>query len=308
LVNEIVDLDSALNQAANDNEESRSDRSDEDGEEEMKESMTPNTLNKSKLSIGEQKKILKTLATNHSFANAPKGEQDEIEVDMDGFHGYNLTMNEAIKKIQSQYKNGQLVKAPGNDKMTKGKDANKKNLAAAPGSSKMVKGKEQGKNLLRDAPGKEGDVDFDGVDAAGNKYEIGYNIAEGKTTATNYAKTPNGGSKVKSTSGTTKNNTTAHAPESGKHAPQTKGTTPNNLVHAPENGKHAGETHKPTLMNSLISAPDSGKRAKETNSVVAGITKKQGLVSAPGKEGNVNFKAAKDRGYNLSEGEELKKK
>jgi len=308
LVNEIVDLDSALNQAANDNEESRSDRSDEDGEEEMKESMTLNTLNKSKLSIGEQKKILKTLATNHSFANAPKGEQDEIEVDMDGFHGYNLTMNEAIKKIQSQYKNGQLVKAPGNDKMTKGKDANKKNLAAAPGSSKMVKGKEQGKNLLRDAPGKEGDVDFDGVDAAGNKYEIGYNIAEGKTTATNYAKTPNGGSKVKSTGGTTKNNTTAHAPESGKHAPQTKGTTPNNLAHAPENGKHAGETHKPALMNSLISAPDHGRKAKETNSVVAGITKKQGLVSAPGKEGNVNFKAAKDRGYNLSEGEELKKK
>jgi len=308
LVNEIVDLDSALNQAANDNEESQNSDSDEDGEEEMKESMKINTLNKSKLSIEEQKKILKTLATNHSFASAPKGEHGEIDMGLDGFHGYNLTMNEAVKKIQSQYKNGQLVKAPGDDKMAKGKDANKKNLATAPGSSKMVKGKEQGKNLLRDAPGKEGDVDFDGEDAAGNKYEIGYNIAEGKTTGTNYAKTPNGGSKVNQTSGTTKNKTLAHSPENGKQASQTKGTTANNLSHAPKSGKHAGETNRPTLMNSLISAPDHGKKAKETNSVVSGIAKRQGLVSAPGKDGNVDFKASKDLGYNLAESEDLKKK
>jgi prefoldin subunit 5 len=286
LVNEIVDLDSALNQAANDNEES--DRSDDDSEEEMKESMTPNTLNKSKLSIEEQKKILKGLSTNHSFANAPKGEQEEIDMDMDGFHGYNLTMNEEIKKIQSKYRNGQMVKAPGDSKIVKGKDANKKNLYEAPGSGKTVKGKVHGKDLLGDeAPGKSGNVDFEGNDGVSSDYEIGYNVKEGKMIPTNYAKVPNGGSK----------------------ASMTKSVDPNKtLVDAPESGKSASETYRPSLMNSLISAPDHGKKAKETNPANTGIMKRQGLVSAPGKEGDVNYKSNNKSGYNLSEAEDLKKK
>ena len=286
LVNEIVDLDSALNQAANDNEES--DKSDDDGEEEMKESMTPNTLNKSKLSIEEQKKILKGLASNHSFANAPKGEQEEIDMGMDGFHGYNLTMNEEVKKIQSKYKNGQMVKAPGDSKITKGKDANRKNLYVAPGSGNTVKGKVHGKNLLGDdAPGKSGNVDFEGNDGVTADYEIGYNIKEDKAVSTNYAKVPNGGSEAAMTKGVNSNKT---------------------LVDAPESGKSAKETYRPSLMNSLMSAPDQGKKAKETNTVNSYVTKNQGLVSAPGKEGDVDFKSSKKSGYNLSEAEDLKKK
>ena len=219
-VSEIVDLESALNKAANDKEDSE--RSEEEGGEEVKESMSINTLNKSKLSIEEQKKILKGLADKHSFSNAPRGEQDEIEMGIDGFHGYNLTMNEAVKKIQKKYKNGNF-------------------LAKAPGNDKMVKSKSVGKKLLSDAPGKKGNIDFDGEDASKDSYDIGYNIKEQKV-STNYSKTPNGGSKAPETKGTTKV-TYTKAPEGGSKASETKGTTStDSLSDTPKSGKKTKET------------------------------------------------------------------
>jgi hypothetical protein len=88
LINEISDLEEALSQAAEKNAES----SEEDGEEEVKES---NNLNKSDLSIEEQKNILKNFADMHGFTKAPKGETEEkIELGLDSLHGYNITMNE----------------------------------------------------------------------------------------------------------------------------------------------------------------------------------------------------------------------
>jgi hypothetical protein len=88
LINEISDLEEALSQAAEKNAES----SDEDGEEEVKES---NNLNKSDLSIEEQKNILKNFADMHGFTKAPKGETEEkIELGLDSLHGYNISMNE----------------------------------------------------------------------------------------------------------------------------------------------------------------------------------------------------------------------
>jgi hypothetical protein len=263
-VSEIVDLESALNQAANDKEDSE--RSEEEGGEEVKESMRINSLNKSNLSVGEQKKILKGLSDKHSFSNAPSGDQEEIDMGMDGFHGYNLTMNEAVRKIQKKYKSGNLLaKAPGNDKMSKGKSI--------------------GKKLLSDAPGKKGNVDFDGEDASDDSYEIGYNIKEQKVN-TNYSKAPEGGSKVPETKGIGKTNYTK-APEGGSKAPETKGTT---------------------STDSLVDIPNSGKKGKDTKNISSRDLKNQDLKSAPGKEGNVSFKASKEIGYNVYESDDIKKK
>ena len=88
LINEISDLEEALTQAADKNAES----GEEEGEEEVKES---NNLNKSDLSIEEQKTILKNFADMHGFTKAPKGQSEEkIELGLDSLHGYNITMNE----------------------------------------------------------------------------------------------------------------------------------------------------------------------------------------------------------------------
>jgi hypothetical protein len=170
MVNDIVDLEEALAQAAERNEEKAGeDRSEEEGSEEMKES---NNLNKSNLSIEEQKKLLKTFSTGHSFSKAPEDENEEIEMELDSLHGYNVTMNE---------KNQTTAKAPGDSKLESGKDANKKNLATAPGSHKKEKAKAEGEDLLSDnAPETKKKTEFDGKDAEGSKYEIGYNIREGK--------------------------------------------------------------------------------------------------------------------------------
>jgi len=206
LVNEIQDIEEALSQAAERNEES----SDEDGEEEVKEA---NNFNKSQLSEEEQKKILKTLADNHSFSKAPKGVHDKIEMEMDSVHGYNVSMNEGSKK------EGALSKAPGDSKIGSGKDGNKGNLAKAPGNDKMEKSKVEGEDLLDDkAPETKKKTEFDSQDAEGKKYDIGYNLREGEK------------------------NTLADAPESGKQAPETKRTTDTNLVEAPEKGTNAKET------------------------------------------------------------------
>lgn len=225
LVNEIQDIEEALSQAAERNEES-----DEDGEEEVKEA---NNFNKSELSEEEQKKILKNLADNHSFSKAPKGVHNKIEMGMDSVHGYNVSMNEK--------KEGELSKAPGDSKITSGKDANKGNLAKAPGSDKMEKSKAEGEDLLDDnAPDTKEKTDFDGKDAEGKKYGIGYNLREGEK-------------------------------------------------------------------NTLAEAPENGTKAKETNATAA-ITKKQALATAPGKEGDIDYEARPENGYNLSEADEVKKK
>jgi len=210
LVNEIVDLEQALNQASEENPETND--ADEDGQEEMKES---NNFNKSNLKISEQKKILKTLATNHGFAKAPGVGKGEIEMGMDSVHGYNLTMNEAKAKAEKSV----LAKAPGDSKLNKGKEGNPKGaLETAPGNSKMSKGKVAGAKDLEEAPGKEADTDFDGHDSAENGYDIGYNLREQE------------------------NGKLAEAPESGKGAKETKSTSSalvakQNLAKAPGKGK-----------------------------------------------------------------------
>lgn len=149
LVNEISDLEEALSQAAEKNAED----AEEEGEEEVKES---NNLNKSDLSIEEQKNLLKTFAEGHGFSKAPKGEGDTIEMELDSLHGYNITMNE------------------GKDKKEEG------DLAKAPGNNKKEKGKVEGEDLLADAPETKEKTEFEGEDVEGEKYEIGYNLREGK--------------------------------------------------------------------------------------------------------------------------------
>jgi len=210
LVNEIVDLEQALNQASEENPETND--ADEDGQEEMKES---NNFNKSNLKISEQKKILKTLATNHGFAKAPGENKDEIEMGMDSVHGYNITMNEAKAKAEKPV----LAKAPGDSKLNKGKEGNPKgSLETAPGNDKMAKGKVAGAKDLEEAPGAKGKTDFDGHDGAENGYEIGYNLREQE------------------------NGKLAEAPENGKGAKETKSTSSalvskQNLAKAPGKGK-----------------------------------------------------------------------
>jgi hypothetical protein len=135
-VNEMSDLEEAINKAADanadTNPESSKDDSNEDGE--VKEA---NNFNKSDLSITDQKAMLKKLAGMHGFSNAPKNEtNEEIEMGMDNVHGYNLTMNEA-KKLKDQH----LSKAPGTAKKTAGKTIKNDGLQGAHGTATKSKGK-----------------------------------------------------------------------------------------------------------------------------------------------------------------------
>ena len=200
-INDLADLDEALNKAADDNAESAEsdDNNDDDGS--VKES---NNLNKSKLPESEQKKMLKKLAGMHGFSKAPGSDNGQIEMEGDSLHGYNRTMNEGKADLKNGTPKTNYVKAPGNDKkspmvaiknkslasaidkkgkskltkgtsdpnladapgddvIAKGKNANpKKNLAAAPGDHDKVKGKELGKDGLSSAPNdKNGDFRFD---------------------------------------------------------------------------------------------------------------------------------------------------
>jgi hypothetical protein len=147
LVNDITDLEEALSQAAEKNADSEEES--EEGEE-VKES---NNLNKSTLSIEEQKKLLQNFADGHSFSKAPRGEGGkEIEMELDSLHGYNITMNEAKDKAE---------------------------LAKAPGNNKKEKAKVEGEDLLDDnAPETKDKTDFEGEDADGKNKEIGYNLRE----------------------------------------------------------------------------------------------------------------------------------
>ena len=216
-INELADLDEALNKAADDNAESAEDNNDDAGE--VKES---NNLNKSQLPIGEQKKMLKKLAGMHGFSKAPGADNEKIDMDGDSLHGYNRTMNEGKADLKNGTPKTNYSKAPGNDKkapastpknktlasapnkkgnskltkgttdpdfsdapgddvLSKGKNANpKKSLAVAPGDGARIKAKEYGKDKLREAPDdKNGDLKFDVSGVRDEKeYKAGYNLKD----------------------------------------------------------------------------------------------------------------------------------
>jgi len=173
IVNEIVDLDTALSQAADKNSEENPE--DYDGEEEVKE----NTLNKSTLSVEEQVKILKNLASGHGFSKAPGTKKGDIDIKVNDLQGYNLTMNETSKKEASSQDT--YAKAPGDSKMGSQKNANPKgNLSSAPVAKGMVNGKTEGKDSFpTNAPETKGKSDFEAGDETGSDYETGYNLREG---------------------------------------------------------------------------------------------------------------------------------
>ena len=203
-INDLADLDEALNKAADDNAESMDSDDNNDDNGSVKES---NNLNKSKLPESEQKKILKQFSNMHGFSKAPGSDNDQIEMEGDSLHGYNRTMNEGKADLKNATPKTNYVKAPGSDKkapvsdiknkslavaidkkgtskltkgtseinfaeapgddsITMGKNANpKKNLAAAPGDHASVNGKELGKDGLRSAPeDKNSDSEFKGSD------------------------------------------------------------------------------------------------------------------------------------------------
>lgn len=203
-INDLADLDEALNKAADDNVESMDSDDNNDDNGSVKES---NNLNKSKLPESEQKKILKQFSNMHGFSKAPGSDNDQIEMEGDSLHGYNRTMNEGKADLKNATPKTNYVKAPGSDKkapvsdiknkslavaidkkgtskltkgtseinfaeapgddsITMGKNANpKKNLAAAPGDHASVNGKELGKDGLRSAPeDKNSDSEFKGSD------------------------------------------------------------------------------------------------------------------------------------------------
>jgi len=191
-INDLADLDEALNKAAEDNADSADsdDNNDDDGS--VKES---NNLNKSKLPESEQKKMLKNFANLHGFSKAPGADNAKVDMDGDSLHGYNRTMNEGKADLKNRTPKTNYVKAPGNankapmstpknktlavaitkkgkskltkgttetnfadapgdDALGKGKNVNsKKNLAVAPGDHDKANGKELGKAVLSSAPG-----------------------------------------------------------------------------------------------------------------------------------------------------------
>jgi hypothetical protein len=212
-------------------------------------------------------------------------------MEMDTLHGYNVTMNEK----------NETAKAPGDSKISSGKDLNKKNLASAPGSNKMEKSKVEGEDLLSDnAPETKEKTEFDGKDAEGAKYEIGYNVREGKTESE--------GEMVE-------------APESGTNAKETHAKSDMkmkmNLAEAPcKEGDIDFEVNKKIGYNigegktesegEMVEAPESGTNAKET-SAKSNIEKLMNLAEAPGKEGDIDFEVNKEIGYNIKESDEVKK-
>ncbi len=300
LVNEIVDLDQALSQAGEENadsveasndeenEEGTPDAQEEEGDEEVKEA---NDFNKSELSVKEQKGILNKLASNHGFSKAPKGdvENEEIEMEIDSAHGYNLTMNEGNGKTP-------LAKAPGDSKMEASKDKNpKKSLAVAPGNDKKVKGKVEGEELLGDdAPGKGAKVDFVAKDESGEKYDMGYNLKESEKDG--MIEAPESGKAAKATPNTSAKNLTSKMDLA--EAPGKEGDT--DFEVNKEMGYNVTESEK----DGMIEAPESGKAAKETpNASAKNLMSKMDLAEAPGKEGDIDFEVNKEMGYNVTESE-----
>ena len=268
LVNEFVDLDQALNQASEENGEEGEEQSGELGTGETSDDNEDDNdseeVKEARKYDPNQTKLLKGFAKSHGFAKAPGMKKGEIDIEYNDKQGYNLTMNEANGKTP-------LAKAPGDSKLVDGKEKDKKaNLAEAPGNDKKVPGKTPGDKFMAKAPGGKPKVDFDGEDAAGDKYDhIGYNLEEAKVS---------------------KHGDMVEAPESGKNAKET---------HATASQLQAGMD--------LIEAPEKGKKPKDTT-IGSALSKRMALAEAPGKEGNISFKTDKTHGYNLTESEELKKK
>jgi len=172
LVNEISDLEEALSQAAEKNADEKGE--EEEGGEVKESDEISRNLNKSALSEEEQKALLKTFSDGHGFTKAPKGEGNEIEMELDHMHGYNLTMNEAKEKAAT--------------------------MAKAPGNNKKEKGKVEGEDLLDDnAPETKDKTDFEGEDADGKNKEIGYNIREGAESEGDMVEAPENGKNAKET-------------------------------------------------------------------------------------------------------------
>ena len=170
LVNEISDLEEALSQAAEKNSDDA--KGEEEGGEVKESDEISRNLNKSALSEEEQKALLKTFADGHGFTKAPKGEGDEIAMELDHMHGYNLTVNEAKDKADA--------------------------MAKAPGNKNKEKAKVKGEDLLDDkAPETKDKTDFEGEDADGKNEEIGYNVREGVDA--NLADAPEKGKNAKET-------------------------------------------------------------------------------------------------------------
>ena len=172
LVNEISDLEEALSQAAEKNADDA--KSEEEGGDVKESDEISRNLNKSSLSEEEQKALLKTFADGHGFTKAPKGEGEEIKMELDHMHGYNITVNEAKAKADA--------------------------MAKAPGNNKKEKAKVEGEDLLDDnAPDTKGKTDFEGEDADGKNKEIGYNIREGAEAEGDMVEAPETGKNAKET-------------------------------------------------------------------------------------------------------------
>ena len=172
LVNEISDLEEALSQAAEKNADDA--KSEEEGGDVKESDEISRNLNKSSLSEEEQKALLKTFADGHGFTKAPKGEGEEIKMELDHMHGYNITVNEAKAKADA--------------------------MAKAPGNNKKEKAKVEGEDLLDDkAPETKDKTDFEGEDADGKNKEIGYNIREGAEAEGDMVEAPEAGKNAKET-------------------------------------------------------------------------------------------------------------
>jgi hypothetical protein len=102
----------------------------------------------------------------------------------DSLHGYNRTMNEGKKdsikgETGNRTSNTPLSKAPGDSKMGKGIEKNKKNLQVAPGDNKKEKSTIEGEDNLVEAPdSKNTRTKFKGKDESDKHYEIGINLRE----------------------------------------------------------------------------------------------------------------------------------
>ena len=168
LVNEISDLEEALSQAAEKNANSKS---EEEGGDVKESDYISRNLNKSTLSEEEQKNLLKTFANGHGFTKAPKGEGQEIKIELDHMHGYNMTMNEAKAKAAT--------------------------MAKAPGNNMKEKAKVEGEDDLAEGPETKDKTKFGGESADGKNKGIGYNLREG--VGHNLAKAPANGKATKET-------------------------------------------------------------------------------------------------------------
>ncbi len=148
LISEITDLEEALSQAAEDNADSSE---EDDSEEEVKENFdmlsgNGNRLNKSEMSLSDQKKLLTNFSKGHGFSKAPGDHKGTIDMKMDSLHGYNSTMNEEEGSKKNPSRN--FYFAPkSEDQNKKGNpfvQSSKGKLSKAPTGKSIVEEEEDG--------------------------------------------------------------------------------------------------------------------------------------------------------------------